>query len=111
MDFEELLALLREPGEDGVPDTIYDDLSLAHGNALSTRDAKISELDASIAETLAAHEDALMAKDSEISKLKAANYDLLTSMPDNSDSDGDGDNDNGDSDTGGIDDLFEGDEN
>ena len=52
-----------------------------------------------------------MAKDSEISKLKAANYDLLTSMPDNSDSDGDGDNDNGDSDTGGIDDLFEGDEN
>ena len=66
MDFAELLALLQNPGEDGLPPTIYDDLSGAYTNDMSTRDAKIQVTS-----------DDLAAAQAEILALKAMNYDLL----------------------------------
>lgn len=70
MDFNELIAMLRNPGEDGIPDSIYDDLSASYTDATSTRDAKIEtstgELEALKLELLAA---------------KAANWDLMQLIP------------------------------
>lgn len=64
--FEELLALAREPGENGLPDTIYDDMEFAYQDALAQaaqdadgNTARIQELE------------------SRVSKLTSENYDLL----------------------------------
>ena len=70
MTFDELLALLREPGEDGLPETIYDDLSASYttvvdgGAAALTAQQDVNE--AATAELVA-----------EIARLKALNFDLL----------------------------------
>jgi hypothetical protein len=73
-DIEELLGQLQNPGDDGVPDTIYDDIRAAHTGALeatqSTAQAKIDEL-------VAAHE----ATQAEVNRLKAANWDLFEQIP------------------------------
>ena len=66
MDFNELLALLREPGEDGVPDTIYDDLSSSYALAVDGGAASVAQAEAVNAELTA-----------EINRLKALNFDLL----------------------------------
>lgn len=68
-EFEELLNALRNPGEDGPGETIYDDLNAAYNDRVSAGDAKVAEL-AAAKETSAA----------EIARLKAHNYDLLTSI-------------------------------
>lgn len=70
MDFAELLAMLQSPPEDGLPDTIYDDLNTAYTNDLSIRDAKVNE-----------HGERLQAANEEIARLKSANYDLLIAQP------------------------------
>lgn len=90
MDFTELLAMLTNPGEDGVPDTIYDDLSASYTDATSTRDAKI-------AETSTAY-DALVL---ELQAAKAMNYDLMLSqVADSGESDeNESDSDSEDNDT------------
>lgn len=67
-DFAELLNELRNPSEDGPPETIYDDISNTYNHAVETRDAKISESEERIRES-----------ESEISRLKSANYDLMMS--------------------------------
>jgi hypothetical protein len=68
-DFEELLSKLRNPGDDGPGETIYDDLNAAYNDRVSAGDAKVSEL-STANETSAA----------EIARLKAHNYDLLSSV-------------------------------
>lgn len=68
-DFEELLSKLRNPGEDGPGETIYDDLNAAYNDRVSAGDAKVNEL-STVNETSAA----------EIARLKAHNYDLLASV-------------------------------
>lgn len=68
-EFEELLNALRNPGEDGPGETIYDDLNAAYNDRVSAGDAKVAEL-STANETSAA----------EIARLKAHNYDLLTSI-------------------------------
>lgn len=68
-DFNELLGKLRNPGEDGTPDTIYDDLDAAYNDRVSSADAKISEL--SSAQTAA---------EAELQKVRAHNYELLTAV-------------------------------
>lgn len=74
MDIEELLGQLQNPGDDGPPDTIYDDIRAAHNGALestqSTAQAKIDELNGSL--TQAATEN---------DRLKAANWDLFEQIP------------------------------
>ncbi len=65
-DFSELLTQLTNPGEDGIPPTIYDDLSASYTDATSTRDAKITETSGALEAALA-----------EINRVKAMNYDLL----------------------------------
>lgn len=101
MDFEQLIAMLRNPGDDGIPETIYDDLSASYTDATSTRDAKISETSSAVEELTA-----------ELLRVKAMNYDLLIAAGvDNSDESGD-DESNSDSDSdsdeiGDDDDFFE----
>ena len=70
MTFDEILALLREPGEDGVSPTIYDDLSASYNSAVEGGAAALTEQssanDVANAELVA-----------EIARLKALNFDLL----------------------------------
>lgn len=103
MDFSELLALLQNPGEDGLSPTIYDDLSAAYTNDMSTRDAKIEVQGTDLA-----------AAQAEILALKAMNYDLLMAAGiDNSGESGDDetetetDSDSESDDIGDDDDFFE----
>lgn len=67
--FEDHLNTLRNPGEDGPGETIYDDLNAAYNDRVSAGDAKVAEL-TTANETSAA----------EIARLKAHNYDLLSSV-------------------------------
>ena len=76
-NFDELLALLRDPGEDGTPETIYDDLYESYANTAGIADGanvRVTEL-----------EGALAAADEQISALKSHNYDLLMAVETNSD--------------------------
>lgn len=68
-DYEHLLNTLRNPGDDGVPETIYDDLGAAYNEQKTSADAKISELSNAVAE-----------KDAELLRVRAHNYDLLTAV-------------------------------
>jgi hypothetical protein len=70
MTFEEILALLRDPGEDGLPDGIYDDLSSSYTGAVEGGAAALSEQGA-------ANESAVAELTAEIARLKALNFDLL----------------------------------
>ena len=74
MDIEDLIGLLQNPGDDGLPDTIYDDLRAAHGSAVEnvreTSGAKIAELEAAIAD-----------RDARIDKLMRDNWDLFEQIP------------------------------
>lgn len=89
-----LIELLKNPTDDGVPASIYDDLTGLYGNVVSGSEAKVSELSAII-----------QGYESEISKLKAMNYDLLVSSAgDNQTADNTADDD---TEPGGIDSLFE----
>jgi hypothetical protein len=99
MDFNELLAQLREPGEDGLPETIYDDLASSYSLAVDGGAARVSEVEALVAE-----------RDAEIARLKALNFDLL--MAAGSDTVTEDTNDNDDTPTepigeAGIDALFD----
>ena len=67
--FDELLNQLRNPGDDGPPETIYDDIASTYNHDVTVRDSKISE-----------SEQALLDRESEISRLKSANYDLMMSQ-------------------------------
>ena len=66
MDFTELVALLREPGEREVPGTIYDDLNNAYNTAVEGGSARVVQVETANAELLA-----------EVARLKALNFDLL----------------------------------
>lgn len=93
--FDELLALLREPGEDGVPETIYDDLSGEYASLTDSSGAKVAQL-----------EEQLQAQIEENSRLKAMNYDLLMSAP-SDDADEPADDPIEDDEPAGIESLFE----
>lgn len=94
-DFNDLLNELRNPSEDGPPETIYDDIASAYNHAVETRDAKISESEQRIRDS-----------ESEISKLKSANYDLMMASSVKEDSDS-GDSEGDEEPAEGIEDLFD----
>lgn len=94
-DFSELLAKLRNPGEDGVPENIFDELDQSYADATSTREAKITELS-----------DAYAEKDSENLRLKSMNFDLMSAIPVDSKTDNDNDNEDDAETPRGIDSLF-----
>lgn len=106
MDFEALINAVQNPGEGGVPPTIYDDIRSTYQGVqdqFSSAQAKIGELTESN-NTLA----------EQLNAMKAANYDLLTqvnaqSAPEKSEDNGGGDPDDSDDeeDDGGIDAFFE----
>ena len=106
--FQELLALLQNPGEDGtLPDTIYDDLTAVYSdvhNRAEGADAKVAEYDGRISE----YDAKIQEYESEISRLKAMNYDLLmASGVESGGNENDGDGDESDDDNHkGIDSLF-----
>jgi hypothetical protein len=97
--FEDAIERLRNPGEQGIPETIYDDLSGIYVSDLSIRDAKVNE-----------QGEALKAANEEIARLKSKNYDLLmATSASNAGSEtveGGNGSDNDESPSG-IDDLFE----
>lgn len=66
-DFNELVNRLRNPGDEELPDTIYDDLTATYTDAFEGWNSTVSEKDSTI-ESL----------QSEVSRLKSSNYDLLT---------------------------------
>ena len=70
MTFDELVALLREPGEDGLPETIYDDLSASYIGVVEGGAAALTAQE----DVNAAATAELVA---EIARLKALNFDLL----------------------------------
>ena len=90
-NFEELLEMLRNPGESGLPDDFADQLAQAHTDVTSAADAKVKQLETTIETSNAS-----------ISELKAHNYDLMRSMPSN---DGDSGLTSGPGDTEGADDF------
>lgn len=106
MDFEALINAVQNPGEGGVPPTIYDDIRATYQGVqdqFSSAQAKIGELTESNT-TLA----------EQLNAMKAANYDLLTqvnaqSAPEKSEDNEGGDPDGSDDeeDDGGIDAFFE----
>ena len=97
MDFAELLAMLTNPGEDGVPDSIYDDLSNSYTDATSTRDAKITTSESRVAEL-----------ELELLAAKAANWDLSQQIPvaESTDSGNDDVSNSDESDIGDDEDFF-----
>ena len=68
-EFHELINRLKDPGEEGVPETIYDDLTAAYDATFEGYTANSSEKEA-----------AIQRLNSEVSRLKSANYDLLTQV-------------------------------
>ncbi len=66
MGFSELLQTLQNPGDDGVPDTIYDDLTTEYNMVVDGGAASAAE-----------HESVVSQMASEIERLKALNFDLL----------------------------------
>ena len=106
MDFEALINAVQNPGEGGVPPTIYDDIRATYQGVqdqFSSAQAKIGELTESN-NTLA----------DQLNAMKAANYDLLTQVNAQSAPEKAGDNEGSDSDDsddeeddGGIDAFFE----
>ena len=68
--FEELMEELRNPGENGPGETIYDDLNAAYNDRISAADAKVTELSTN-------YEKAQQ----ELTRTKAHNYELLTAVP------------------------------
>lgn len=68
MDLATLIGLLTNPPEEGLPETINDDLSSAYQSSVDSNASQVAEFEATIAglnETIAA--------------LKSHNYDLLVS--------------------------------
>lgn len=101
MDFEDMINALMNPGEEGVPETIYDDIRGAYSGVSERADSA----DAKIAELAEANESLL----SEVASLKAKNYDLLMSVSsDNGETDVESadDADTADDD-GGVEDLIQ----
>ena len=106
MDFEALINAVQNPGEGGVPPTIYDDIRATYQGVqdqFSSAQAKIGELTES---------NTALAE--QLNAVKAANYDLLTqvnaqSAPEkNEDNEGsDSDDSDDEEDDGGIDAFFE----
>lgn len=80
MDIEQLNALLesiKNPSEDGVPETVYDDITAGfnstiagHGDSMAEANAKISSL-----------ETALAAKENELNDYKLRTFDRLMNSP------------------------------
>lgn len=88
MEFAEMIAQLRAPGDDGVPDTIYDDLSSSYQLAIDGGMASVAERDATIADLSA-----------QVASLKALNFDLLMAAgAENTDGDDNGSDDGPDTD-------------
>jgi len=96
-EFDELIARMREQppdSEEGLPASIYDDLSAEYDAISEGSSAKVSEL-----------QTQLQNRESEISRLKSANYDLLMNSAGDSASPSE-DEDEDTSGSKGIDSLF-----
>lgn len=91
MGFDDLINLMMNPGDEGVPDTIYDDLRTSHGDEISqatdSASAKVAELMATIEELTG-----------EINRLKVSNWELFEQIPKAGDAEPDNDNNDNDED-------------
>lgn len=78
-DIESLLSQLQTPGDDGVPETIYDDLRATHQSA-------IDEVQTSAQAKIESLSQELSSRDEQILKLKSDNWDLFEQIPKSGDS-------------------------
>lgn len=101
MDIEAAIAMLREPPEDGLPETIYDDLHATY-STLSERAGIADGAEAKVAELSAVNEGLAQ----EVSRLKAHNYDLLMATAGDPGEHAAESQDDDDDDSTSIDDLF-----
>lgn len=69
MDFEELLSKLQNPGDDGLPETIYDDLRASHAGVVESSTSALAERDTYISDLKG-----------QVESLKAKNWDLYTQV-------------------------------
>ena len=68
-DFHELVNRLRNPGDEEVPDTIFDDLTTTYDTAFEGWNSTVLSKDEEISRLTG-----------EVSRLKSSNYDLLTKV-------------------------------
>jgi len=104
MDFRELLAMLREPPEDGLPDTVYDDIDASYTEVENNHTAALAERDSAIAEREGGT-TRIAELELENVALKTTIADMVLSAPGKPD-EGEGDDEPLDPDTIDIDDLF-----
>lgn len=76
MEFEDILEMLVNPGEEGAPADIFDQLRGAHTGALEARDSIIAEGTEALAQATAENE----ALGKSLVELKAFNWDKLENM-------------------------------
>jgi len=80
MDFDDLVAMLRNPQADvQVPATIYDDLTNVYRETRDGLEGQVAQHEAA----LAAKDGRIMELEGKISKLTADNYNLLMAKPAN----------------------------
>lgn len=96
MGFSEILQSLQNPGDDGVPDTIYDDLTAEYNSVVEGGAASAAE-----------HESVVSQLTDEIGRLKALNFDLLVSAGVNDAPETPSDDSDDEPESPTIDDLFE----
>lgn len=91
MDFDDLVAMLRNPQADvQVPATIYDDLTNVYRETRGELEGQVAQHEAA----LAAKDGRIMELEGKISKLTADNYNLLMAKPANQQSADSGNDDN-----------------
>lgn len=69
MDFDELLEIGRNPGDDGHPEDLWDQLAGAHNDSLTIRDSAYTELDGKLSASAA-----------RVTELQAHNYRLMMQL-------------------------------
>lgn len=72
MTFEELIASLQNPGEEGASPTIYDDLTASYNDLATGAEAKLALVTAELA-----------AANEKLTAVMAHNYELLTTVQGN----------------------------
>lgn len=98
--FDELIELAQNPGENGIPDSIYDDLRTAYGDEMAEQSSLNEASTAKIQEL-----------EGRVSQLKAQNFDKMIASkaepePGGNNADGADDDDNDEGEGKGIDELF-----
>lgn len=104
MDFHALLDKLQNPGDDGLPDDIYDNIRGAYNDLSDKAEAGAAKIDSLVSENDGLR-NTIDGLNGTVSDLKAKSYDLMTRVGADIKERGE---ESADEQTGGIDDFFNG---